>query len=102
MQSSFDDYLHQCSLNIDKNKAEQFHTQFEGKVVKWKGLVKAVDTSDLQIILDSTKTVDDEPDMMLTLLQKRIQKSADKIHVNGELTFRAQLLEYSMYFTISL
>ena len=94
MQQSFIEYLTTCSFASQKVKDAEFEAKYHNHVVKWKGKVKAIGECELQIILDSTKTMDSEPDMILQLQQKRIQKSSDKIQVGGDLTFRAQLHAY--------
>ena len=94
MQQTFQQYLDECGFSNQKVKDHDFAEKFHNHVVKWKGRVKAIGPSELDIILEPTKKLDDPPDMMLHLLQKRIQKSSDKIQVGGDLTFRAQLLSY--------
>ena len=97
MNNTFQHYLNSCSFSYQKIKDAEFEANFHNHVVKWKGRVKNIGPAELDIILDHTKTLEDTPDMMLHLLQKRIQKSSDKIQVGGDLTFRAQLLAYRLW-----
>ena len=96
MNNTFQQYLNCCSFSYQKIKDAEFEAKFHNHVVKWKGRVKNIGPAELDIILDHTKTLEDSPDMMLRLLQKRIQKSSDKIQLGGDLTFRAQLISYRL------
>lgn len=94
----FQEYFIGCSFDTEKNKKDLFEKEFHNKVVKWKGKVKEKGNEELKLVIG--KEIDSEADISLHLLQKRMEKSGDKIAEGRDLTFRAQIESISLKFNL--
>lgn len=92
-----DDYLKECSFELDKKREEEFNSKYRGHCVYWSGKIVRVNKQSVDMIMDEKTSQPGVPDLKLRMSPKRIVQSSDKLVVGKTLKFRGCLVYLRLY-----